>query len=159
MRILDPRRRAALVWPAAALLGWACSNDPPPPRGAAGDLAGQPCTVPANCYPGVEAGALKGEVRCLSVTGGYCTHVCLADTDCCAIPGECRTNLPEVCSPFESQPDKMCFLTCEDADLQQARTELGWQGTDANAFCQFFANASFTCRSSGGGTDNRKICM
>jgi hypothetical protein len=64
------------------------------------------------------------------------------------------TNWPQVCSPFESTMDRMCFLSCEDADI----------GTDAGVvdeqeFCQRYANTDFICRSSGGGAANRKICV
>ncbi len=90
----------------------------------------------ATCYPGVaDAGTLKGTVTCLTqVTGGYCTHECTADSDCCAVPGECHTNVKEVCSPFESQPQKYCFLSCETADVQAA----GY--TDPTAYCQQLGN-------------------
>src|SRR5215470_16072534 len=80
---------------------------------------GQGCAAPTDCYPGLEAGALKGEVQCLDrVTGGYCTHVCETDADCCAVPGECKSGFKQVCSPFESTGLKMCFLSCEDSDVK-----------------------------------------
>ena len=86
------------------------------------------------------------------VPGGYCTHICSVDTDCCAVPGECRTSYPQVCSPFESAPDKYCFLSCEDRDLADAGV------VDADTFCATYAWVGFKCRSSGGGTQNRKVC-
>ncbi len=129
---------------------FACSKDEPPPENAS-----QPCTSPAQCYPNVEAGAIKGEVTCLTkVPGGYCTHTCTADTDCCAVEGECTSGHPEVCSLFENVSTPMyCFLSCEEAQWQAAGAP------DGNTYCQMYANASFTCRSTGGGSLNRKICL
>ena len=96
---------------------------------------------------------IVGEVACLTkVTGGYCTHLCAQDGDCCAAPGECTTGHPEVCSPFENQPEKYCFLSCEQADVSAAGM------TDSTAYCQKYASSSFGCRSTGGGAQNRKIC-
>lgn len=44
----------------------------------------------------------------------------------------------------------MCFLSCE-------KDVLG--GQEETAYCVEFANAAFGCRSSGGGTENRKVCV
>jgi len=97
------------------------------------------------------AALLGGPALCLDrVTGGYCTHACTADADCCAAPGECKTSYPEVCAPFESAAVKYCFLSCEDGALG---------GLDANAFCMSYPQAGFTCRSTGGASQNRKMCM
>src|SRR5262245_34491240 len=53
---------------------------------------GQACQTVADCFFGIEAGALSGAVECISkVKDGYCTHRCNTDADCCAVPGECRT--------------------------------------------------------------------
>lgn len=110
--------------------------------------------VPTECYSGVQdSGTILGTITCLTkVTGGYCTHTCSADTDCCAVTGECIASHAEVCSPFESTDMKYCLLSCEDAALKAAGA------TDADAYCATYANAKFTCRSSGGGSQNRKIC-
>lgn len=123
------------------------NNGPPP-----GENAGAACQTAATCYPQLDGAALKGTVTCLAqVTGGYCTHTCTQDSDCCAVPGECHTGIKEVCSPFENTSTPMyCFLSCETADV------LG--GLDPNTFCQRYADASFTCRSTGGGSANRHIC-
>jgi hypothetical protein len=111
---------------------------------------GQSCQQAGDCYRGAE-GPLKGAVMCLMrVHGGYCTHQCEADTDCCAVKGECRTGLPQVCSPFESTGLKLCFLSCEASAVG---------GQDPNAFCQENAHPSFTCRSTGGGSQNRRVCV
>jgi hypothetical protein len=103
--------------------------------------AGSACTTPAQCYPGVDGGTLKGEIQCLTrVPGGYCTHLCTTDADCCAVPGECRAGFRQVCSPFESTGQMMCFLACESNDV----------GTiDSNEYCHQNANSVFNCRSSG----------
>src|SRR4051794_12953403 len=102
----------AAVW---MLATWAlaCSSGPPPPPP---EQAGQPCMVAGQCYPDTNrAPLLGGAAVCLDmVPGGYCTHVFTADTDCCAVSGECRTSYPQVCSPFESAGAMYCFLSCED---------------------------------------------
>jgi hypothetical protein len=116
------------------------------------ELTGSECTKVEECFPGVDQTKLKGTATCLTkVTSGYCTHTCTADTDCCAVAGECKTNTKQVCAPFESTAQKYCFLSCETADLPQGTT-------DANVYCQQFANRTFGCRSTGGGAMNRKIC-
>jgi hypothetical protein len=112
--------------------------------------AGHPCQTPADCYPGVDAGALQGDVVCMDrVPDGYCTHLCVTDADCCAVPGECDTRYPQVCAPFESAGDMYCFLSCEDTIV----------GTfDPTTYCMDFADQAFGCRSTGGGSQNRKVC-
>jgi hypothetical protein len=155
----------------AAWLGWslvlplvvACGHDDggggPPPA----EQTGMACSAPAQCYPGIDQTTLRGTVECMTaVPGGYCTHLCTADTDCCAVPGECRTALVEVCSPFESLSGQRCFISCEAADLARAQSQGVWGlSGDASdtAYCQYFANPNFGCRSSGGGSANRKICV
>jgi hypothetical protein len=122
--------------------------------GAGPTNTGQACTAAGQCYPGVKDGELLGDAVCLDkVTGGYCTHLCTQDTDCCAAAGECVGAHAEVCSPFESTGDMYCFLSCEDADLK--KTTL----TDADQYCHTYAGAAFGCRSTGGGSQNRKVCM
>src|SRR5258708_34629473 len=81
----------------------ACSNsgsggNSPPP-----EQTGQSCTTPAQCYPDLDGGTLKGgAVQCLTqgTTNGYCTHSCTTDADCCAVPGEGRTGYKQDCQPF-----------------------------------------------------------
>ena len=144
---------------AVLLFTWpfACGHDAPPPPIK---QAGQPCTPTATqpagqCYSNLDGAALRGGAAvCLDkVTGGYCTHICQTDADCCALSGECKTPYPQVCSPFESTGDKYCFLSCEDAVFADAGI------SDANSFCVTYANAAFNCRSSGGGNLNRKVCV
>jgi hypothetical protein len=131
---------------------FACGSDNPPPLI---EQAGQPCTSAGQCYSEIDAAALRGgPAVCLDqVAGGYCTHTCVVDADCCAQPGECKTAYPEVCSPFESTGAKYCFLSCEDSIFA------GSGITDANSFCVTYAHAAFNCRSSGGGSLNRKVCV
>ena len=136
------------------------------PRGV--EPAGQTCTAPSQCYGGVDggsdAGAIRGEITCLTkVTDGYCTHVCAQDSDCCAAPGECLSGVKEVCSPLENQGAQYCFLSCEDDDIRRALAANADAGVDAGAggddYCRTFAGAATTCRSSGGGSKNRKVCL
>jgi hypothetical protein len=112
-----------------------------------GENTGQSCESAAQCYPGVDQTALAGTVTCMDrVEGGYCTHTCSADADCCAVQGECQGGLPQVCAPFESEGVSYCFLSCEDV-------------ADETVFCQENANPAFGCRSTGGGSQNRKVCV
>jgi hypothetical protein len=118
------------------------------------DQVGSVCLVPEDCYPAVDHAELAGQVECLDrVPEGYCTHQCDTDEDCCAIEGECATTLPQVCAPFESTELRMCFLSCEAADVAGSGAE------NDQAFCQEFVSPWFICRSSGGGSDNRKVCV
>jgi hypothetical protein len=128
----------------------ACGGDDHPPP----ENAGQSCSTPAQCYPGIDGGALKGgAVQCLtSVPNGYCTHLCTTDADCCAVSGECPSGKKQVCAPFQSTGQMMCFLSCEAADVTAS-------GVDETTFCQRFADAAFGCRSTGGGQKNRKVCV
>ena len=115
---------------------------------------GQTCTSAAQCYPGVADGELQGAAACLDkVTNGYCTHECTQDSDCCATAGECPDNHAEVCGPFESTGRMYCFLSCEDSDLEDAKL------TDADQYCHRYAGPAFGCRSTGGGSKNRKVCV
>ncbi len=99
----------------------------------------------------MDPGELRGDPLCLDqVDGGYCTHLCQTDADCCAVEGECLSDFPQVCAPFESTGMMMCFLSCEDADID---------GADSEAFCAEEAHSSFICRSTGGGSANRKVCV
>jgi hypothetical protein len=119
---------------------------------------------------GADGGALQGTVTCLTkVTNGYCTHTCTQDSECCAVPGECKTGVKQVCSPLENQPTQYCFLSCEDEDIAKAiaaQADAGYYdggavdaGNRADAYCQSYAGAETSCRSSGGGSKNRKVCM
>ena len=114
----------------------------------------QACKVAADCYPKIDAATLRGDPICLDrVPDGYCTHLCEEDSDCCAVSGECSTGHPQVCAPFESSGTKQCFLSCEAQIVSDAKA------TDSNSYCAAYANAAFGCRSTGGGSQNRKVCM
>lgn len=151
-----------------SLVGGCGSDDEGAGSGGAsagsGGTAGSPeqtgavCESASDCYPDLADGGLEGEAMCLDrVREGYCTHTCTKDDDCCAADGECATSLPQVCSPFESTNQMMCFLSCEKADMQPYDGGTGW--SDDNEFCQREASQAFICRSSGGGSNNRKICV
>jgi hypothetical protein len=125
-----------------------CSSSTSAPAGP----VGQSCIAAAQCYVGLDATALAGQVTCLTpVSGGYCTHACTSDGDCCKVPGECADGRPQVCSPFESAGQMYCFLSCEAALLADA-------GISDATYCETYASASFNCRSTGGGSQNRKVC-
>lgn len=142
------------------------------PRGV--ENTGQECTNVSQCYPGVDGGAdgggITGTVVCLTkVTNGYCTHTCNDDSDCCKAPGECKTGLKQVCAPLENQPEKYCFLSCEDADVTAGiaaqSADGGYDGgavdgsTREDAYCHAYASTGLGCRSTGGGKQNRKVCL
>ncbi len=116
---------------------------------------GQTCTTAEQCYPGIDAATLKGGVAvCMTqFTNGYCTHLCATDADCCGISGECPSGYPEVCGPFESTNEMYCFLSCEANDVGAAGL------SDGTTYCQSYANRDFICRSTGGGAQNRKVCL
>ncbi len=124
--------------------------------GAAHDQTGQACTSAEQCFSTLDAAALHGMASCLTqLQDGYCTHTCQSDSDCCAVPGECRAAFKEVCAPFESTGQHYCFLSCAVADIAAA-PDAGT--TDPATYCQTWANASFACRSTGGGSQNQKFC-
>lgn len=165
-------KKTSLIVPVALVASFlafgACGSDDDDDKGAAGsagtgggspEQTGSVCEVASDCYPDVTVdGGVLGEPLCLDrVRGGYCTHLCESDDDCCAVEGECETDLPQVCSPFESTGQMMCFLSCEEEDMVPYDGGAGW--SDENEFCQREASADFICRSSGGGAANRKICV
>jgi hypothetical protein len=148
---------------ASVVLAAACGGDDDDDgTGGAGGSGGSPdntgkeCETVDDCYPGIDHGSLSGDVECLDrVDDGYCTHQCTDDADCCAVDGECETELKQVCSPFESTGLMMCFLSCEDEDLAAD----GGTITDPEEYCQKNVSPDFVCRSSGGGANNRKVCV
>ena len=139
--------------------GWlvtaACSGSNSGSVGS-GEQASQACSQASQCYGHIDAAALQGQVTCLTqLQNGYCTHTCTSDADCCAVPGECVSGFKQVCASFESSGHMYCFLSCATSDVSAAPD--GGTG-DSNVFCQTWANQSFTCRSTGGGSNNRKFC-
>lgn len=135
--------RMIVIATAIAAAAWTgCSKDKDN-----GENTGEACEIPEDCYPEVNHDDLQGEVVCMDrVDGGYCTHHCTVDEDCCAAEGECETGLAQVCAPFESTGEYFCFLSCDGVE-------------DENAFCQDNAHPRFICRSTGGGSDNEKVCV
>jgi hypothetical protein len=128
-----------------------CGDDDPGPGPT---NTGQSCSSADQCYPGVKDGELLGEAVCIDrVEGGYCTHECTQDSDCCAADGECVGGYAEVCAPLESMPGMHCFLSCEKADLDRAGL------SDGDTYCRNYASPLFNCRSTGGGSENRKACL
>jgi hypothetical protein len=114
------------------------------------DDVGQPCESAEDCYPDLEDhSVLSGDVVCLDeVPDGYCTHYCEDDADCCAVEGECDEDLDleYVCGPFQSTGEMYCFISCEGQE-------------DGNAYCQEWAHSEFICRSTGGGSENKQVCV
>jgi hypothetical protein len=145
LRSLIVRMQKAVV---AIILFAGCS-------GGATQPAGHSCAQASDCYQGLAAGALRGQVMCLtSLPGGYCSHTCTSDSDCCAVAGECPGGIGEVCAPLESNAQTYCFVSCESADVGAGADG----GTDPSAYCGRVAGSGFTCRSTGGGSNNKKFC-
>ncbi len=120
-----------------------------------GQSVGASCTQASTCYPGVNQTTIKGTATCLTaISGGYCTHTCTTNADCCAASGECKANFKEVCAPFESTGQTYCFLACDAASISAS----GAGNMSPDAYCQSYAGASFTCRSTGGGANNQQFC-
>lgn len=133
----------------ACLLVGCGDDDPDGPRGT-----GQTCASADQCYPGVEDDTLLGDAVCLDrVENGYCTHHCTQDSDCCSAPGECPNARVQVCGPFESTGEMYCFLSCESEDVEGSGVD------DADDYCARYVSAAFHCRSTGGGSKNRKVCV
>src|SRR4029453_11675236 len=115
---------------------------------------GEACMVEGDCYEDVadEDRDALGTIECLDrVEGGYCTHLCEGDDDCCVVDGECATDHPQVASPFENESAiQRCFLSCEPEVIGDQ---------EENDYCHEFASDEFECRSTGGGSENRKVCV
>ncbi len=126
--------------------------------GGTTNTTGQSCSSASQCYRLVaDAGAVHGTITCLTqgVPSGYCTHTCTQNSDCCAAPGECPYGYPEVCASYESTGQKYCFLSCAASAISMV-PDAGT--TDPTTYCQRYASASFTCRSTGGGAQNQQFC-
>lgn len=136
------------------LVAAACGDEEPPPEDDGSGLSGQTgqsCSVAGDCFNTVaDKDQIPGDFQCLDrVEGGYCTHECTSDDDCCSVDGECPGGETHVCGPFESTGLMLCFISCESADTG---------GMDGDTYCQGF-NRDFICRSTGGGSMNRKVCV
>ncbi len=152
VRTMNPRIER---WVGLALLALslACGSDDKPSYLATN--TGHSCSSAAQCYAGLDAQPLHGgEAVCMSqFSEGYCTHPCATDADCCALTGDCAVGVVEVCGPFESTGATYCFLSCEDGAVNSAGM------TDSSAYCQRYAHPAFICRSTGGGSANRRVCV
>src|SRR5687767_1286707 len=63
---------------------------------------GSSCASADQCYLDLDE-EVAGAAVCLDrVEGGYCTHQCQSDSDCCSVEGECPNGKEQVCGPFES---------------------------------------------------------
>jgi hypothetical protein len=136
------------------LVAVSCGDDPPPPQDDGGGLSGntgEQCEVNDDCFVEILANdPLPGDTQCLDrVEGGYCTHQCQSDADCCTVEGVCPVDTAHVCGPFESTGLLLCFISCEATDVGNK---------DADDYCDDF-NAGFICRSTGGGGNNKKVCV
>lgn len=140
----DMQRGSALVvvlLAASIGVGFACGSPAP--------ATGQGCMVVEDCYPGVDPALLPG-VDCVEkFPGGFCTHTCEVDEDCCAVEGECADGLVYVCSPYENDKTKRCFLGCGAEVLGDV---------DGAAHCSNYVSPAYVCSSSGGGPENREVC-
>jgi hypothetical protein len=58
---------------------------------------------------------------------------------------------------------KYCFLSCEPADIAAAvdagATDAGDAGISGDNYCTANASSEFGCRSTGGGSQNKKACL
>lgn len=70
---------------------------------------------------------------------GFCTWACTADADC---SGDGDEDRDFVCASFEDETGLWCFPSCEGVEDEEDACPDG-----------------MTCRSTGGGSDNRKICF
>lgn len=104
------------------------------------DVNYEACDVVEDCADWIPEGATG---VCLEKSGGgFCSWECAADDDCAA-PEDDEHPYAYVCSSFESDPALYCFPSCED------------EGDTDGEVCP----EGFTCRSTGGGSDNRRICF
>lgn len=105
--------------------------------GCGGDEVYAPCEAPADCEVPSEADPV-----CLDKSGeGFCSWECAVDDDCDFDGGD--GSYARVCASFESEPGTFCFPSCDEA------------AEDEDEVCP----RGFSCRSTGGGADNRKVCF
>ena len=154
MKTLGTAGMAAALILATAFAPACKDDDDDDGDGDLGENTGSACESADECYPDVAEGELEGEPICMDLgEEGYCTHTCTSDADCCAADGECAEEvIDQLCAPFTSDSDTYCFLSCEDEDVPD-----GYD--DANVYCQEYAHPSFICRSTGGGSENKKVCV
>jgi hypothetical protein len=105
--------------------------------GCGGSPLYDPCGGPGDC-PAPEG----SEPQCLDKAGeGFCTWSCSVDADCAFDEDEWG----RVCASFEEEPGTHCFPSCREQE----------EGGDEVAVCP----DRFTCRSTGGGANNRRVCF
>lgn len=91
------------------------------------------CEVADDCTVPDEA---PGDAACVEKNAtAFCAVTCTTDPDCDAVDDA----FDWVCAPFESNPVSYCFPACADE---------GPECPDG-----------YACRSTGGGSANRKICF
>jgi hypothetical protein len=113
-----------------------------------GDPTYAPCDTPDDCAVPEEA-----EAECLDKAGeGFCTWSCSSDADC-AFDDDPDPDWTRVCASFESEPGSHCFPSCREGDEGDESDES--DESDGDGSCP----EGFSCRSTGGGSDNRKVCF
>ena len=81
------------------------------------------------------------DAACVDKGGeGFCTWSCTTDADCTL---EADDGWDYVCASFESSEGLYCFPSCRD------------DGEESEASCP----GTLGCRSTGGGSDNQKVCF
>jgi hypothetical protein len=97
------------------------------------------CEGPADCDVPAEA-----EAVCLDKSGeGFCSWECSVDADCDYASEEEEARWARVCASFEDEAGTFCFPSCDEGADEEDEVCPG----------------GFTCRSTGGGADNRKVCF
>lgn len=87
------------------------------------------CDVPEDCEPPEDK-----QAACVAKdSGGFCSWTCGGDADC-----DIDDDIEYACASFESTSGMYCFPSCEVDDV---------------------CPEDFECRSTGGGSNNRKICF
>ncbi|MCB9741397.1 MAG: hypothetical protein H6741_29740 [Alphaproteobacteria bacterium] len=107
--------------------------------GCGDELGYETCDVADDCSEVVPEDATAACVE--KADSGFCSWECDVDDDCATDADE---DFTRVCASFESSPELYCFPSCEesaDSDGAEACPE------------------GFTCRSTGGGSDNRRVCF
>ncbi|MCB9762134.1 MAG: hypothetical protein H6739_20100 [Alphaproteobacteria bacterium] len=104
-----------------------------------GDLGYETCEVAEDCGEVVPEDATA---VCIDKSGeGFCTWTCEADADCENLDYD--EDFARVCASFESEDDTYCFPACDE------------EAEDEEDVCP----PDFNCRSTGGGSENRRVCF
>lgn len=98
-----------------------------------------------DCFEGLE---IQGDAICFTqVEGGYCSHTCTSNADCCAVEGECDPAFDYVCTGLEERSGSFCFVAC---NLE------GFSGGD-QSICDAVAEG-LECRNTGRGVGSQ-VCL